>query len=117
MAYSSRKPSIPYENIGTSSYGGEQRLALRPEDIFPGGVERRGPGGGLEEHISRPVPHKGWKYDYRTRRGQANRDPLEDFQIYPSGKISSDCLSMLCYSVLIERFPLDLACSEPWPTT
>lgn len=82
-----RKPSIEaatLESIGTSSYGGSYSLPV--EEIMPAGVERKGPHK-LEEHISRPVPHRGWKYDYRTRRQHKQRDPLEDFAPFPSGMI------------------------------
>jgi hypothetical protein len=78
-----RKPSIAYENIGAISYG--STFALPPEEILPAGIERKGPGR-LEEHITRPVPHRGWKYDYRSRRAQTHRDPLEDHAPFPSGK-------------------------------
>lgn len=86
-----RKPSIAYENIGVTSYG--NTYSLPPEDILPAGIERKGPGR-LEEHITRPVPHRGWKYDYRTRRSQINRDPLEDHAPFPSG--NDNLLSFQC---------------------
>lgn len=85
-----RKPALEsLESIGTSSYKGvaskeKSSFALPAEDILPAGVERKGPHQ-LEEHISRPVPHRGWKYDYRKHQHR-QKDPLEDSgRFFPSG--------------------------------